>query len=266
MRVDRCGPPTLLGSVMAAAILLATPDPLSHALANSSAPAATRSAAAAPFVQCVPFARHLSGIDITGDARTWWAQAEGRYERGNRPEVGSVLTFRPSGGMRLGHVSVVTQIVSPREILVDHANWPGPGVPKGRVSRGVSVIDVSDRNDWTLVRVEIHGRGSGYGRAYPTWGFIYPRGPAMETAARSPVPAAVARLNARAAIAASRPPAYVGQSGAGLGDSAAVEIAEAAARGTARPDAAATEQTAWRGLRDFGEEIAVWGAPDRSLR
>ncbi|MFQ3622907.1 MAG: CHAP domain-containing protein [Acetobacteraceae bacterium] len=251
---------------MATAILLAAPDPLGHALANTPNPASSRSGASAPFVQCVPFARHLSGIDIMGDARTWWAQAEGRYDRGSRPEIGSVLTFRPSGGMRLGHVSVVTRIVSPREILVDHANWPGPGVPKGRVARGVSVIDVSDRNDWTLVRVEIHGRGSGYGRAYPSWGFIYPRGPATETAARSPLPAAVERLNARAAIAASRPPAFVGQSGAGLVGNEPIELAEAAARGGTRRDAAAMDRASSLGPRDFGEEIAVWGAPDRSLR
>ena len=32
--------------------------------------------------QCVPFARAASGIQIYGDAWTWWDQAEGRYQIG----------------------------------------------------------------------------------------------------------------------------------------------------------------------------------------
>lgn len=247
MRVDRRG---LLGALLFASVLFATIPP-SPAEAQANRAQAVRPATG---LQCVPFARHLSGIDIVGDARTWWQQAEGRYARGSRPEVGAVLTFRPSGTMRLGHVSVVSQIVSAREILVDHANWPGPGVPRGRVARNVSVIDVSPGNDWTQVRVEIHGRGSGYGRVYPTWGFIYPR-PLAEIATAA-VPPAVARLNARAAAAAARPPAYVGQPGAGLAAEEPIELAEAPA-GPAAGGAG----------RDFGsEDLLLWGAPHRTLR
>lgn len=264
MRVDRCG----LRGVLALASLLVVAIPVSDAEAQANRHRAARAVSVG--LQCVPFARHLSGIDIVGNARTWWEQAEGRYHRGSRPEVGSVLTFKPTGAMRLGHVSVVSKIVSAREILVDHANWPGPGVPKGRVARNVSVIDVSDGNDWSAVRVEIHGRGSGYGRIYPTWGFIYPRA-ATETAvaARSGATPAVARLNARAAAAAARPPAYVGQPGAGLEADELVELADATddapVRGS-RPiltPAAAPRQAA---ARDFGDDLLVWGAPHRSLR
>ncbi|MGC8159731.1 hypothetical protein ACP3WZ_24715, partial [Salmonella enterica] len=45
-------------------------------------------AAAAPSLldyvgECVPFARAASGIQIYGDAWTWWGQAAGRYRRGD---------------------------------------------------------------------------------------------------------------------------------------------------------------------------------------
>ena len=41
-----------------------------------------------PYLQCVPYARQVSGIRIFGDAHTWWDQAAGHYARGNRPKVG----------------------------------------------------------------------------------------------------------------------------------------------------------------------------------
>ncbi|MFC7609235.1 CHAP domain-containing protein [Teichococcus aestuarii] len=104
-----------------------------------------------------------------------WASAAGVYARGNRPERGSVLSFRASGGMRLGHVAVVSRVIGPREVLIDHANWEGPGLRKGTVQRGVSVIDVSDRNDWTAVRVQVGRSDDAYGRVYATNGFIHNR-------------------------------------------------------------------------------------------
>ena len=47
--------------------------------------------------QCVPFARLISGIQIFGDAHTWWKQAVGKYDTGTTPVVGSVLVFKPQG-------------------------------------------------------------------------------------------------------------------------------------------------------------------------
>ncbi|MEP2549877.1 MAG: CHAP domain-containing protein, partial [Marinomonas sp.] len=41
-------------------------------------------------LQCVPYARQLSGVQIYGDARTWWKQAAGKYARGGRPQKGAV--------------------------------------------------------------------------------------------------------------------------------------------------------------------------------
>ena len=124
-------------------------------------------------LQCVPFARAASGIQIKGNAANWWDSATGVYARGQAPEPGAVLNFRSTRGMRLGHVAVVTRVVSDREIEIDHANWAGPGASKGAVSRGMSVIDVSPDNSWTQVRVTLGG--DKYGSIYPTYGFIYDR-------------------------------------------------------------------------------------------
>jgi surface antigen len=120
-------------------------------------------------LQCVPYAREVSHIDLSGNAFLWWAQAAGRYARGSQPAVGSVLNFRSIGRMPLGHVAVVTAVLDPRTILVTQANW----VP-GTITNDVTVQDVSPDNDWTDVQVEL-GDGNTMGSAYPTYGFIYNR-------------------------------------------------------------------------------------------
>ena len=124
-------------------------------------------------LQCVPFARAASGIDLQGNAVNWWDAAEGVYQRGRRPEVGSVLNFRANGRMRLGHVAVVRRVVTQREIEIDQANWVAPS-RKGNISRGTRVIDVSENNDWSAVRVQLVG-SEDFGSVYPTYGFIYDR-------------------------------------------------------------------------------------------
>lgn len=124
---------------------------------------------------CVPYARMATGMAISGDGRMWWHNAAGLYQRGQRPEVGSVLAFPGSGGMRAGHVSVVESLVGPREITVHHANWTGPGIPPGTITRGVRVVDVSEANDWTAVRVQAGYDRDTLGRTYPTYGFIHDR-------------------------------------------------------------------------------------------
>lgn len=118
-------------------------------------------------VWCVPFARNASGIDIRGNADTWWSKAKGLYERGKQPVVGSVIAFSSTRGMSMGHVAVVSDVISEREIRVDHANWN-----RNQVSLGMSVKDVSARNDWSSVRVE--SNPGAYGKPYPISGFIYP--------------------------------------------------------------------------------------------
>jgi hypothetical protein len=124
-------------------------------------------------ISCVPYARRVSGIQVAGNAWQWWENAAGLYARGDKPEIGSVLNFRSNGRMRLGHVAVVTRVVNAREVMVDHANWPNGGM-LGRISHNVAVVDVSEANNWSAVRVEL-GRGETFGSIYPTYGFIYNR-------------------------------------------------------------------------------------------
>jgi surface antigen len=141
-------------------------------------------------ISCVPYARQVSGIQVVGNAWEWWNNAAGLYARGQRPEVGSVLNFRANGRMRLGHVAVVSQVVNPREVIVDHANWQSGG----RISRGVAVVDVSEANNWSAVRVEL-GRNSEFGSIYPTYGFIYKRPDTGTVMASVTPPAPQATIN-----------------------------------------------------------------------
>ncbi len=131
--------------------------------------AAYRGGYATSALQCVPFARENTGIELSGNAVNWWDNAAGVYERGARPEVGSILNFRATGRMHMGHVAVVSNVIDGRNVQIDHANWSGRGV----VTRNVTVVDVSPSNDWSAVRVAL-GTGD-FGSIYPTYGFIYDR-------------------------------------------------------------------------------------------
>lgn len=126
-------------------------------------------------ISCVPYARQATGMAISGNGGEWWYNAAGLYARDNRPEPGAVMAFRSSGGMRAGHVAVVERVISSREVLIHHANWGGPGIRRGSIMRGVSVIDASPNNDWTQVRVQVGYSNENYGRAYSTYGFIHNR-------------------------------------------------------------------------------------------
>lgn len=120
-------------------------------------------------LQCVAFAKQDAGIDIAGNARDWWSNAAGVYERGSRPENGSVLSFQANGRMPLGHVAVVSGVQDSRTIVIEQSHWNSRGI-----SRDIEVKDVSEDNSWSAVRVEL-GHGGGFGSIYPTHGFIYPR-------------------------------------------------------------------------------------------
>ena len=136
----------------------------------SSVPAMARD-----YLQCVPFARAESGVEIRGNAKTWWAQAAGAYERGREPRKGAVMAFAGTSGMPLGHVAVVKKVVSDREILIDHANWSPIGGRRGQIERNVRVVDVSAAGDWSAVRVWYAPIGDLGLRANPVQGFIYNR-------------------------------------------------------------------------------------------
>lgn len=128
-----------------------------------------------PYLQCVPYARQVTGIQIRGDAWTWWTQAEGHYARGSRPRVGAVMTFSPYGRMELGHVAAVSRIVDSRTVLLRHANWSPINGRRGQIEDDVRAVDVSADNDWSQVRVwfaPIQNLGA---TAWPVQGFIYPK-------------------------------------------------------------------------------------------
>lgn len=120
-------------------------------------------------LQCAPYARQVTGVNLRGSAASWWAQASGQYPRTHAPKAGAVLVLRATGRLPDGHVAVVRSVRSPREVVVEQANW----VP-GRIGRADPVIDVSTRNDWSRVQVwwaPIHGMGKS---VYPAYGFILP--------------------------------------------------------------------------------------------
>lgn len=154
-----------------------------------------------PGIACAPFARELSGIALYGDAASWWTQSDGRYTRGSRPVLGAALVFERESRLPAGHVSVVSRILGSRQIQVTQANW----VP-GELDVDQLVVDTSERNDWTEVRVwwpPVDQLGS---HAYLTYGFIEPSRPASReelvmatnTAARLALTSAVGRPLPRA--------------------------------------------------------------------
>jgi len=144
-------------------------------------------------LQCAPFARELSGIALYGDAASWWDSAEGRYRREQAPVVGGVLVFRRSGRLPSGHVSVVSRVLAARQIEVIQANW----VP-GELDEDQLVVDVSEANDWTAVRVWYPPVGQLGAHAYEAYGFVLPPRPATrEELARATQPAVRLAISSR---------------------------------------------------------------------
>lgn len=117
-------------------------------------------------IWCVPFARAVSGVEIRGNAKTWWDQAKGRYARGAEPRVGAVMAFAASRAMPKGHVAVVSKVIDDRTVLVDQANWE-----RNRITLDTVVVDVSAKGDWSQVRVA--NEAGSFGRVNPVKGFIY---------------------------------------------------------------------------------------------
>jgi hypothetical protein len=117
---------------------------------------------------CVEYARARSGLAVFGDAKFWWARAKNLYARASDPVENAVMVFTASKRLRLGHVAVVTHIISSREIRVDQANWQN----HGEIDHSTPVKDVSSRNDWSQVRVW-DMRSGGFGaHVYAVSGFI----------------------------------------------------------------------------------------------
>ncbi len=119
-------------------------------------------------LQCVPYARDLSNIEIRGNAWTWWGQAAGRYPRSQHPRAGAVMVLKRKQNS-LGHVAYVEEVIDNRTALVSHANW----LNKGRIHRMAPVIDVSENNDWSAVRFWNTEGGHFGGNTYYPYGFIH---------------------------------------------------------------------------------------------
>jgi len=103
------------------------------------------------------------------------ARGRRRYAEGATPKIGAVLVFRPTTSIKLGHVAVVSRIVSPRILMITHANWSRIGRLRGQVERDVTLVDVSAANNWSAVRIwwrDVKGLGT---TSYPIYGFIYGR-------------------------------------------------------------------------------------------
>jgi hypothetical protein len=119
-------------------------------------------------LQCVPYARAHSDVKLFGDAYTWWDKAEGKYPREAAPEPGAVMVLNNYAGADHAHLAVVRRLISSREIRVDHANW----LNDGSIYVNDPVEDVSEANDWTLVRV-FNLKTAAWGiKLYPVQGFI----------------------------------------------------------------------------------------------
>lgn len=183
---------TACGSLLAALLVCASPG---GAFADS-------------YWQCVPFARLVSGIQIFGDANTWWQQAAGHYETGFRPKAGAVLCFKPTGRMRLGHVAVVSQVLTDRVIQITHANWSEIEGQRGHIEKNVTVIDVSPAGDWSQVKVWYDPVRDLGNTVYPTYGFIYQDAYAVAASqfgAAQQAAVSMARNAANEVVAAVRP-------------------------------------------------------------
>lgn len=161
-------------------------------------------------LECVPYARTTSGIQLYGDAWTWWGQAKGRYATGASPRVGAVMAIKPFNNSRLGHVATVSRIIDTRTVLLSHANWSVPG----EIERNVAALDVSPGNDWSEVRIW-YGPSRNLGTTHwPVSGFIYNARPGAKF--REAVPdRGTARL---ATIGAERPARKKGRRSDPIGD------------------------------------------------
>lgn len=123
--------------------------------------------------QCAIYARKVSGIDLYGDAYSWWGQAKGHYRRGHKPTPGSVLVLKRTDRMHSGHVAVVKDVLGSRMINVTHSNWGDSSRTRHIVYDSMRVEDVSPHNDWTQVRFWNDAKNV-MGFPYDAYGFIYP--------------------------------------------------------------------------------------------
>lgn len=154
-------------------------------------------------VQCVPYVRAHSSVDIHGDAYTWWEKAAGVYERNSAPVEGAVMVMVGYAGKHRAHVAIVRRLVTPREIRIDHANW----LNDGAIYVNDPVIDVSPDNDWSQVKVWNIRSGTWGTKTYALRGFIGPgQASPMVSSSANPQDDPIARQIAASDSANDYPP------------------------------------------------------------
>lgn len=127
-------------------------------------------------IQCVDYIKekHPQYKGMTGNAKTWWTQTD-KVTQQQTPSVGSVLVF-PGPNVAYGHVAYVTKLVSSKEILVNHANWNrDTGKADGTIWTNVRVQDVSEKGNWTKVKIEYGNKGAFGSTPFATYGFVVPK-------------------------------------------------------------------------------------------
>ncbi len=88
-----------------------------------------------------------------------------------------MLCFKPTARMRLGHVAVVSQVLTDRVVQITHANWSPIDGSRGKVEKDVTVIDVSP-----------------YGRLVPGEGLVRPQ---PRSGAGRPIPPTASSIHRR---------------------------------------------------------------------
>lgn len=136
----------------------------------------------AKFISCVPYARTVSGVMLRGDAHTWWKSAENKYLRTHQPTKGAVMVMSKTPRLPRGHVAMVSSVLSDREVLLDHANW----LNRGQIHKDILAVDVSPKNDWSLVRVWHQPTKSLGWHNYKVSGFILPDPEPVVASAKMP--------------------------------------------------------------------------------
>ena len=64
---------------------------------------------------------------------------------------------------------MVSKVLNDREVLLTHANWSR----RGGVEKNVIAVDVSEKGDWSRVKVWFASNGGLGTSTYPVNGFIY---------------------------------------------------------------------------------------------
>ncbi len=124
-------------------------------------------------LQCVPYVRNASGVQIFGNAHTWWDKAKGKYRMGATPQKDAVMVLSKTERLKYGHLAVVKRVINSRNIEVTHSNWGGDRKTRSIIYKKMRVVDTSRHNDWSNARFW-HYPSASYGSVYKVSGFIYP--------------------------------------------------------------------------------------------